>query len=107
MNARNLILAPLPVMVLLMFLVGGTAYQQTLSWESGVTKTANNISRLVILNNIQWGLRKIQRDLLEDQEQAESTWNELQRAALILSRMAEDNPNSMDESLAAPLQILL
>lgn len=107
MNARNLILAPLLVMVLLTFLVGGTAYQQTLNWEAGVTKTANNISKLVILNNIHWGLRKIQRDLPVDPQQAETTWHELQREVFVLIKLQEQDPTAFDEPLSVPLQTLL
>jgi signal transduction histidine kinase len=94
MNARNLILAPLLVMILLTFLVGGT-------------RTANNINKLVILNNIQWGLRKIQRDLPIDPQQAETTWHELQREVVVLSRLNQNEPSAMQEPLSVPLQTLL
>jgi hypothetical protein len=50
MNARNQILAPLLVMILLTFLVGGTAYEQILTWKNGVGRVADHVSELVILN---------------------------------------------------------
>ncbi len=107
MNARSLILAPLLVMVLLTFLVGGTAYQQTQKWEQGVTVAANNISQLVILNNIQWGLRKIQTDLIENPRQATETWHELQREVLVLSKLQQQDGDSFDTVYPASLQLIL
>ena len=107
MNARSLILTPLLVMVLLTFLVGGTAYQQTQKWEQGVTVAANNISQLVILNNIQWGLRKIQKDLAENPAQATETWHELQREVLVLSKLQQQDGDSFDTVYPASLQLIL
>lgn len=108
MKARNLILAPLLVMILLTLLVGGTAYQQTLNWENGVTRTANDISKLIILNNIHWGLQKIERDLTEHPDQVQPTWRELQREVLILIKLQhENNTLGQDEVLSVPFKAIL
>lgn len=103
MNARTQILAPLLVMILLTFLVGGTAYQQILNWEKGVGRVANHVSELVILNNIHWGLRKVQRELVENPEQAQLTWLELQKE----SRMLTTLPVSTNEKTSATPQATL
>jgi signal transduction histidine kinase len=107
MKTRILILAPLLVMVLLTFLVGGTAYQQTLNWEKGVTQATNNISRLVILNNIQWGLRKMKRELTENPEQAKATWQEMQREVLVLLKLRPQNTDTLEDLPMPSLQKIL
>jgi signal transduction histidine kinase len=107
MQSRNFILAPLLVMVLLTFLVGGTAYQQTLHWESAVTRASNDISQLVILNNIRWGLDRVARDLADHSEQAQDTWQELQHEVWVLMKLQQDNASAQDESISAPLRAIL
>lgn len=107
MSARSLILAPLLVMVLLTFLVGGTAYQQTLSWKNGVDRVANNISQLVILNNIHWGLRKVQRELPEHPQQAETTWQEMRQEVVVLLKLQQYDKNDQLESVSRALQSIL
>lgn len=107
MSARSLILAPLLVMVLLTFLVGGTAYQQTLSWKNGVDQVANNISQLVILNNIHWGLRKVQRELPKHPQQAEETWQEMRSEVILLLKLQQSEKNEELESVSLALQSIL
>jgi signal transduction histidine kinase len=108
MKARNLILAPLLVMVLLTLLVGGTAYQQTLDWEKGVSRAANDISKLIILSNIHWGLRQIEQDLAEHPEQAQLTWRELQREVLMLVKLQhQDNMTEQEQPLSVPFKAIL
>lgn len=109
MNARNQILAPLLVMILLTFLVGGTAYQQILTWESGVARVADHVSELVILNNIHWGLRKVQRELTTDPEQAQESWTELQKESRILTALPpftieKADPHSQAALLSSALE---
>jgi signal transduction histidine kinase len=96
MNARNQILAPLLVMVLMTLLVGGTAYQQIATWEDGIKKVANHISEMVILNNIQAGLRQVKHELTTNPEQAQLTWQELQQESRMLAtlgRASSDEPH--------------
>lgn len=82
-------------MVLLTFLVGGTAYQQTVAWETGVHKVIGNVSRIVILSNMRWGIRKIQREQTQNPEQAQTDWNELYREALMLTEIEQqENPET-------------
>ncbi len=103
-NPKSLILAPLLVMVLLTFLVGGTAYQQTLNWESGINRIVSNVSRVVILGNIRWGLRKIQNELPTQPDQAKADWNEIHREALVL---ADLDTKADPENTARPLSPLI
>lgn len=101
MNARNQILAPLLVMILLTLIVGGTSYQQIRTWESGIKRVTNHISELVILNNINWGLRKVQRELAENPEQAQITWMELQKESQVLATLpisSSEQPESMAQA---------
>jgi signal transduction histidine kinase len=96
MSTRNQILAPLLVMVLMTLLVGGTAYQQIATWEEGIKKVANHISEMVILNNIQAGLRQVRHELTANPEQALVTWRELQqesRMLAALSMASSDEPH--------------
>jgi len=98
MNARTQILAPLLVMILLTLLVGGTAYQQIRTWEMGIRRVTNHISELVIVNNIHWGLRKVQRELRENPEQAQATWQDLQKESQMLAALppsSEENPGAI------------
>jgi signal transduction histidine kinase len=95
MNARNQILAPLLVMILLTLLVGGTAYQQIRNWESGIKRVTNHISELVILNNIHWGLRKVQQELDTNPEQAQITWLELHKQAQMLATLPTSSPGDI------------
>lgn len=108
MKARNLILAPLLVMVLLTLLVGSTAYQQTLNWENGLTQAALDISRSVILNNIHWRLQRIERDLSEHPDQAETTWKEVQREVLVLDKIQhQDATAGQEQPLSVPFKAIL
>lgn len=94
-------------MVLLTFLVGGTAYQQTVAWEAGVGKVINNVSRIVILGNMRWGIRKIEREQTEYPEQAQTDWNEIYREALMLSEMERKQDNDDKNPLSPTLQSIL
>lgn len=51
------VLVPLLVLVFLTFLVGWTSYQQAFQLEDAVERSVNRISRLMILNDIQWRLK--------------------------------------------------
>lgn len=107
MKTQHLILAPLLVMVLLTFLVGGTAYQQTVAWEAEVSKVVSNVSRIVILGNIRWGIRKIEREQLEHPEQAQSDWSEIYREALLLSEIERKLETPERSALSPTLQSIL
>jgi len=96
MNNRNQILVPLLVMVLMTLLVGGTAYQQIATWEEGIKKVANHISEMVILNNIQAGLRQVRHELTANPQQAQVTWRELQQESRMLAALtmaSSDEPH--------------
>lgn len=94
-------------MVLLTFLVGGTAYQQTVAWEAELGKVINNVSRIVILGNIRWGIRKIEREQAEHPEQAQADWNEIYREALLLSEMEREQGATRQNALSPTLQSIL
>lgn len=101
MNTRSHIVAPLLVMILLTLIVGGSAYQQIKTWEDGIKRATNHISELVILNHLHWGLRKIQRELVENPEQAQLNWQELQKESQMLSGLlasAHDQPELSSQS---------
>lgn len=84
-----MILAPLLVMVLLTMLVGATAYQQAQSWESNTSRTLNQVSRLIILNNIRWGLRKTEQERFTNPVMANNTWKEIQHEILMLKSLPD------------------
>ncbi len=107
MYTRHSILAPLLVMVLLTFLVGGTAYQQTLGWKQEVSRVTNNVSQLVILSNIRWGIKKIQRELPKAPEQAQADWNEIYRQALLLADIEQKTEPAKTESSSPLVQTIL
>jgi two-component sensor histidine kinase len=85
LNTKYFILAPLLVMVLLTFLIGGTAYQQTMGWKNEVTRVSNNVSEVVILSNIRWGVKKIQQELVDNPKQAQTDWDEIYRQTQLLA----------------------
>ncbi len=72
-------------MVLLTFLIGGTAYQQTMGWKNEVTRVSNNVSEVVILSNIRWGVKKIQQELVDNPKQAQTDWDEIYRQTQLLA----------------------
>ncbi len=91
-------------MVLLTFLVGGTAYQQAVGWKQEVTRVTHKVSQLVILSNIRWGIKKVQRELPENPQQAQADWNEIYRQALMLAdieQKAAPAPNTT--TMVSPL----
>lgn len=94
-------------MVLLTFLVGGTAYQQTVAWETGVRKVIGNVSRIVILSNMRWGIRKIQREQAQNPEQAQTDWDEIYREALILSELEQQENPETGKPVSPLLQSIL
>lgn len=101
MNTRNHIVAPLLVMLLLTLLVGGSAYQQIRTWENGIKRVTSHISELVILNHIHWGLRKLQHELIDNPEQAQANWQELQKESQTLATLTastNDQPELMTQT---------
>lgn len=88
MKSSRLVILPLLVMVLLTFLVGGTAYQQTQSWKNEMGRVVNDVSRAVILSNIRWGLRKIQRERAEYPETAQKDWLAIQKQLVVLNKLS-------------------
>ena len=103
MSTRNQILAPLLVMLLLTTLLGCTAYQQVLSWENGVSGITNQLSELVITNNIHWGLRQLQTELQKHPESTAASWAELQHETEMLQQI----PNSSASKVIPPETALL
>ncbi len=102
MSSRNQILAPMLAMLFLTSLLGLTAYQQVLTWENGVSHITNQLSEMVITNNIHWGLRKLQTELQEHPETEPSDWTELQREAEMLQQLPDNaglKPDSPEAAL--------
>jgi signal transduction histidine kinase len=106
-NTRYFILAPLLVMVLLTLLIGGTAYQQTLDWKNEVTRVSNNVSEVVILSNIRWGLKKIQQELADNPEQAQADWDEIYRQTQLLADIQRKQQEQGGQPLSPLLQSIL
>lgn len=94
-------------MVLLTFLVGGTAYQQAVGWKQEVNRVTSKVSQLVILSNIRWGIKKVQRELPENPEQAQTDWNELYRQALMLAEVEEKSDSGSSATVSPLLQSIL
>lgn len=95
------------VMVLLTFLIGGTAYQQTLGWKNEVTRVSNNVSEVVILSNIRWGLKKIQQELANNPEQAQTDWDEIYRQTQLLADIQRKQEARGGQTLSPLLQNIL
>ncbi len=119
MQARRVILAPLLVMMLLTVLVGGTAVQQTRNWERAVGRVTRNVSELLIVNNIRWGLKQIEQDREDgNQTKVQSTWQEVRQQVFVLGKLMDDEqlpavlrqiastptpPENLQPLLASPL----
>ncbi|WP_373532469.1 sensor histidine kinase [Vampirovibrio sp.] len=103
MSLRPVILAPLLVMVLLTFLIGGTAYQQTLRWKNEVVRVSDNVSQVVILSNIRWGLKKVQQELAENPEQAQADWNEIYRQTRLIAAIQNKKSDEQGKQALSPL----
>ncbi len=94
-------------MVLLTFLVGGTAYQQILGWKNEVNRVTHKVSQVVILSNVRWGIKKVQRELPENPEQAQTDWHEIYRQAMMLSDVAQKSDPANSATFSPLLQSIL
>ncbi|MGE0199690.1 MAG: sensor histidine kinase [Candidatus Melainabacteria bacterium] len=98
-NLQNRIVIPLLVMLLLTLIAGGSALYLTWRWEDNYTRLSRNLTQVVILNNIRWGLAETRDRMETDMTGARARWENVQQQARILSLSQEGLPASRDADI--------
>jgi signal transduction histidine kinase len=93
-------------MLLLTVLVGVTACEQAVRWEHGVQQVVDNITQLLIRNNIRNELKNIQQNL-DNPEQSRLTWQEVQRESQMLYALLQKSDAASEHDFRASLQYIL
>ncbi len=88
---KQLILVPLAVMLLITVLMGFSLHQVTHRWESSLQKTETTTTRLIILNNLRWGLLETKRLQSEKKtDEALAQWQNLKDQVQLLDNYPEE-----------------
>ncbi|HEY9744885.1 MAG TPA: sensor histidine kinase [Oculatellaceae cyanobacterium] len=105
-NFRKNILPPLIVMWLLTALVGMTAYEQGLRWQTGVREAIENVSAILIRSNIRNELRVVQQNLDQDPEKTRSSWQAIRKQSLMLQRMKQQAGEAAEPGFELFVQVI-